>query len=246
MNIGLWILVGLALLLVIAGCSSIERKLLYFPTHRAEEHVLESWTDQGVVIGFARKVDSPRNVWLMMHGNGGQAADRVYSLPRFSAQDSVFILEYPGYGERKGRPSKKAFNQAAKEAYLLLREKYASVPVCVVGESIGSGPSSFLASLPNPPDKVVLVVPFERLSAVAKEKFPGFIVSMVLTADWNNVEALSKYSGPVDVYGAREDTIIPVIHAKALAEQIRSSKFTLIEGGHNEWSTKEEVRIRNP
>jgi hypothetical protein len=56
-------------------------------------------------------------VWLLIHGNGGQAADRAYALPSFSMDDSVFILEYPGYGSRKGKPSKKSLDAADRQAY---------------------------------------------------------------------------------------------------------------------------------
>lgn len=243
MNIGLWILIGAVILLFTVGCSSLERNLLYFPTHRSLDNGLEKWTNEGVTIGFARKVESPKNVWLMLHGNAGQAADRAYALPRFSSEDSVYILEYPGFGERKGKPSKKAFSEAAEEAYLLLRKEYPAVPVCVAGESIGSGPASFLGSLPNPPDKIVLLVPFDKLAEVAKESVPSFVVSMVLSAKWDNAEALSGYEGPVDIYGAKHDTIIPVAHAKALVDKIGQSRFIELDCGHNEWSEQEAVKI---
>ncbi len=237
-------IVGIALLLLAAGCSSFERRLLYYPSHHSNDNGLERWTGEGGAIGFVRNVESPRNVWLLMHGNGGQAADRVYALPRFSPEDSVYILEYPGYGDRKGKPSKKAFNEAAEVAYALLRKDYPAVPVCVAGESIGSGPASHLASLPNPPDKIVLLVPFDALAEVARESFPGIVVSLVLSADWDNGEALSGYRGPVDIYGAKFDTIIPIAHAKALAEQVSQSRFIELNCGHNEWSEQESVRIR--
>ncbi len=246
MNIGVLILVGVVILLFMVGCSSIERELLFFPTHHDDDFGLEAWVNEDSRIGYARKVESPKNVWLMLHGNAGQAADRVHALPRFSAEDSVYIVEYPGYGQRKGRPSKKTFNQAAEEAYLVLRHEFPSVPVCVVGESLGSGPSSYLASLPNPPDKVVLMVPFEKLSAVARERYPGFVVSILLSSDWDNAATLSQYSGPVEIYGAEFDTVIPVYHAKSLADQIEGGEFIPFEGAHNEWSEQEAIRIRNP
>jgi len=237
--------VGVVVLLFTVGCSSFERKLLYYPTHHSIDNGLEGWTDEGVTIGYARKVESPQNVWLLLHGNAGQAADRVYALPRFSPEDSVYILEYPGYGGREGKPSKKSFSQAAQEAYELLRETYPNIPVCVAGESIGSGPASFLGSLSKPPDRIVLLVPFDSLAEVAKRSFPKFVVSIALSAKWDNVESLSQYDGPVDIYGAKYDTIIPVAHAKALAEEIEQSRFIELECGHNEWSEQEAVRIRN-
>ncbi len=236
-----------ALLMITVGCASIiERSLLFFPTHRAETNGLEPWTSNGALIGYSRTAAAPRNVWLLLHGNAGQASDRAYALPSFPPGDSVFIMEYPGYGSRPGVPSREAFDRAARQAYLLLRAAYPGVPVCVAGESIGSGPASALAGLARPPDKFVLIVPFDRLSLVAKEHFPAMVVSLLLRDDWDNVAALRPYAGPVEIFGAQDDTVIPVGHAKALAAALPSSSFVLIEGGHNDWSRPGRVRIRNP
>ena len=239
--------VGLASILSLAlGCASIERKLLFYPTHRPADGRLSPWTEDGKVVGVSRAVDAPKNVWMMLPGNGGQAMDRAYAVSCFSPEDSIFILEYPGYGMREGVPSRESFDRAAREAYLFLRGIYPNVPLCVVGESIGSGPASSLAALRLPPDKFVLVVPFERLSLVAKDHLPSFLVGMILNDDWNNLSSLANYRGPVDIFGAKRDTVIPVEHAKALAAGIPSSKFILIEGNHNDWARQAQVKIRNP
>ena len=237
---------AVAIAFLAGGCSSIERKLLFFPTHRTADSGLKPWTKAEDLIGYAREVDAPKNVWLLLHGNAGQASDRAYAIPSFSTEDSVYILEYPGYGNRKGKPSKESFNRAAKEAYVYLREKHPTIPVCVVGESIGSGPATSLAKVSKPPDKLVLIVPFDKLSLVAKEHVPSFLVSLALRDNWDNVEALSDYRGGVEVYGAEGDEVIPVRHAKALAAAVGSSKFVMIKGGHNEWAEQGKVRIRNP
>lgn len=234
------------LLLMTAGCTSIERSLLFLPSHDTGTNGLTPWTHNGTLIGYSRTVGPPRNVWLMLHGNAGQAAHRGYAIQSFSPEDSVFILEYPGYGGRGGTPSREAFDQAAREAYLFLREGYPSTPVCVFGESIGSGPASTLAALSRPPDKIVLVVPFDRLSLVAKDHLPALLVSMIMRDDWDNIDALRLYKGPVDIFGAVDDTVVPVEHAKALAAALPWSKFTLIAGGHNDWSLAGKVQVRNP
>jgi pimeloyl-ACP methyl ester carboxylesterase len=182
----------------------------------------------------------------MLHGNGGQAEDRIYAIPSFSADDAVYILEYPGYGKRPGRPSREAFDAAALEAYLLLRKTYPDRPVCVVGESIGSGPAASLATRDHPPEKFVFIVPFDRLSLVAKDHFPAMLVDLILSDDWDNAASLSRYKGPVDIFGAAADSIIPVGHAQALAARLPRSRFVLIEGGHNDWPEQGRVRIRNP
>lgn len=239
-------LVSSITLLGMTGCSFIERMLLFYPTHHPHRNSLTPWVDDGKVIGYSRQVAAPGTVWLMLHGNGGQASDRIYALPCFSVRDSVFILEYPGYGDRKGIPSKASFNQAAKEAYLLLSNRFPQIPVCVAAESIGSGPALSLAGFDKPPEKFVLIVPFDRLSSVAEEHFPAFLVRLILRSDWDNVAALSGYNGPVDIFGAENDTVIPVSHAKRLAASHPGSKMVVIPGGHNDWPYGDKVQIRNP
>ena len=140
----------------------------------------------------------------------------------------------------------RAINDAATEAYEALRSRFPNSPVCVVGESIGSGPASMLATNQHPPDKIVLIVPFDMLSRVASGYFPVIPLGLFLKDNWNNVEALEKYDGPVEIFGAHGDMIIPVAHARALAGSKPSSKFHEIEGGHNDWPVNDRVKIRNP
>lgn len=239
-------LMATIVLLSMAGCSPIERRLLFYPTHNPHNNSLTPWIKDGQIIGYSRQIESPKNVWLMLHGNGGQSSDRIYALPSFSENDSVFILEYPGYGNREGVPSKKSFNMAAKEAYVLLRDLNPNIPVCVAAESIGSGPALSLTDIDKKPDKFVLVVPFDKISSVAKEHFPSVFVWMTLRSNWNNIEALSRYNGPIDIFGAEADEVIPVNHAKALAASYPGAKLVIIRGGHNDWSYEGKVQIRNP
>ena len=239
-------IIGIGLVLVVVGCRSLERRLLFFPTHQPPDNRLTPWIKDGRTIGYARVVASPKNVWLMLHGNGGQASDRAYALPCFPPRDSVYILEYPGYGNRAGRPSAKVFNEAAEEAYRFLRTSFPFEPVCVAAESIGSGPAAQLAGLNQPPDKIVLVVPFDKLSNVAKDHYPSLVVGLLLSNEWDNVKALSSYKGPLEIYAAKDDTIIPVKHASALAAAVANAKFVQIEGGHNDWSQQPQVKFKNP
>jgi pimeloyl-ACP methyl ester carboxylesterase len=116
----------------------------------------------------------------------------------------------------------------------------------VVSESIGSGSACFLAAAGPPPDKFVLIVPFEDLGLVARDHFPGWFVKMVLSNDWNNIASLSGYKGPVEIFAAERDTLIAPHHARALAGSLTNAHFTLVPGGHNDWSDSGLVKVRNP
>lgn len=239
------ILVAILFIAVASLCAVMQRKLLYYPTHRNDSNGLSEWRKEGRLIGYAREVPAPENVWLLLHGNAGQASDRVYALPSFSGRDAVFILEYPGYGTRPGSPSMSAINAAAREGYRELRGRFPRTPVCIVGESVGSGPASVLAEDPHPPDKIVLITPFDVLSRVASHHFKYLPAGLILRDNWNNVEALKGYGGRLEIFAARDDEIIPMKFAKALAESKRGAQFHEINGGHNDWSLGGRVVIRN-
>ena len=244
--------IGFALLriyiIVCLAITVIQRTMLYFPTHQesgklAKYYGLKEWVLNGETIGYSRAVATPKRVWLLLHGNGGQAIDRIYALPSFGKDDGVFILEYPGYGGRKGSPSKDSFNAAAKEAYFFLRKTYPNLEVSIFGESLGSGPSCYLATLPTPPDRFVLVVPFDRLVDVAREKMPFLPIGLMMFDRWDNIEALSAYRGRIDIYGATGDVVIPMRHAKNLADAVSGSHFHEMKCGHNEWADTNDIDL---
>ena len=220
-----------------------QRSLLYFPSHATAPTRLDPWVINGEILGYCRPVQRPRVVWLMTHGNGGQADARAYVLPRMSPNDSLYVLEYPGFGLRAGRPSQNALNSAALGAYQALRRNFPNTPVCVIGESIGSGPASYLGSITAPPDKIILVVPFDTLANVAAARMPFLPVRLMLHDRWDNITALQSYSGPIEIYGAMDDHVIDFAHANNLADQLKTAKLIPIEGGHNDWSRSERVRI---
>ncbi|ABK98481.1 alpha/beta fold hydrolase [Pelobacter propionicus] len=222
-----------------------QRRMIYYPSHHSETNGLAPWVVDGRTIGYARKVNDPKNVWLFIHGNGGQAADRAYALQCFSGSDSVFILEYPGYGNREGSPGKSSFDSAAEAAYGELSRNYPNTPLCVVGESIGSGPASTLAKLQRQPDRIVLVAPFDTLASVARYHFPLIPAGLLLFDRWDNVEALAGYAGKLEIYGTIDDRILPIRHARALAKSLPLAEFYEIPGGHNDWPQNGTVKIRN-
>jgi uncharacterized protein len=215
---------------------------LYFPSHDGQSRQLTPWTVNGDTIGYARVVPNPSSVWLMAHGNGGEAAQRDYILPCVPRDAAVYIVEYPGYGLRPGPPNAAALNRAIGEAYDHLVAQYPGMKLGVVAESIGSGPACLLARKTPAPRKIVLIVPFDTLVGVASRHMPWLPVGLLLRDRWDNTEALRGYPGPIEIYGARLDRVIPVDHAQRLAKAV-NARFTLVEGGHNDWPSSGTIRL---
>ncbi len=250
MNFFKWILSAALLVTGLAGClglGPVQRKLIYFPTHEksspnARAAGLTRWSIDGEYTGYARLVDEPRKVWLFLHGNGGQAADRGYVLSHLNPRDAVYILEYPGYGEKPGQPSMAAFNRAALAAYEWLVRRHGAGRLLVLGESLGSGPACSLANAPNPPEHIVLVVPFDVLADVAQEKVSWLPARLLLIDRWDNIDALRGFRGRVDVFGAAHDQVIPVRHARNLAARHPGARYHEFEGDHG-WARGNAVDL---
>jgi Predicted thioesterase involved in non-ribosomal peptide biosynthesis len=221
----------------------LEGKFLYFPSHLNESFGLTEWTIDGRLIGFASIVGKPTRIWLMCHGNGGQAAHRHIMRTCLPADESLYILEYPGYGRRPGKPSMASINAAAVEAFTSLRKQFPELPIGVIGESLGSGPASYLCSLDDTPDRLVLIVPYDKLVKVAKEHMRYLPVSLLMRDKWDNGKALAAYRKPVDIFAATRDTIIPIHHARALAGAVPHARFHEMTCGHNDWASLGLVKI---
>lgn len=244
------LLAGIACYLFIVVLVAIfQRKFIYLPSHAPEEMAvsqttLQPWKPEGRTIGWAREVVQPAEIWLMLHGNAGQAANRDYVLPSLPENVSLYVMEYPGYGARAGAPSKDSINEAAAEAYDRLRKDAGGLPMSVLGESLGSGPASWLATRPVPPDRIVLVVPYDAFSNVAGAQFPWLPAGLLLRDRWNNVESLRSFKGRVDIFVAQEDEVIPSHLGLQLAKSLPRAVLHEIPGGHNDWSVGEKVRLK--
>jgi len=74
---------------------------------------------------------------------------------------------------------------------------------------------------------------------------PFLPVSLLLRDRWDNAAALSKYAGRIDIYGALQDTIIPVNHARQLAQALPRATYHEVDCGHNDWSSRGHLRLVN-
>ena len=186
----------------------------------------------------------------MLHGNAGQAADRAYALPSFSAQDSVLPL---GGISGLRRAAGGSFDRivrcgggagvrgAAGVSFPTRRWPWRR-------KSIGSGPACFLAGLPRPPDMLALIVPFDRLSLVARDHFPSLLVKLLMKGDWDNVEGAGQPTGARSTSTAPRTTpsVLSCPTPAPWPRPVPHAKFHL-DGGRlaqREWSSPGGCGIR--
>jgi hypothetical protein len=228
------ILLAFGAIFHLAGC---QRSLLYHPQTAPTEDLqrsaarlhLENWTNEaGERIGWKRSGDDEGALVLVIHGNAGHAlhrvvyADALQQAARTAGdpRPTVFLLEYPGYGDRPGRPSESAFYAAISEAWKLLAPRRdGDVSVFLLGESIGSGGASWLAGEASDDiSGIILITPFDRLRNVVHHHGP-FVGPLLISERYDNLRALENFEGRLAVILAELDRVVPARFGQNLYDQ---------------------------
>jgi pimeloyl-ACP methyl ester carboxylesterase len=229
------------------GLTLTQRSLIYHPCRekpaalvaRAKAHGFENWQSaHGEFMGWKRLSKTRPAIAgvLILHGNAGCALDWTHyadGLQRSAALD-VYLLEYPGYGGRPGSPSQESLfrsGTAALQALDSVRRVY------LVGESLGTGVAAYLAgSFPDRVSAVLLVAPFNNLSAVAQHHLKIFPARCMLRDKFRSDRWLRHYSGPVGFLLAGRDRVVPIRFGRRLYHSYAGPKrlWVMPHAGHED------------
>lgn len=216
--------VGLVLLITFR-----QRRFYYVPTVQTVREAeaagaaagFDRWTNRsGAFLGWRRPAIVRKPVWtvLILHGNAQTAADRGYLADPISEAlgAEVFVVEYPGYGDRPGSPTQTSLLAAADEAFSMLPTDR---PIALVAESLGTGPAAWLAHAhPDHIAGIAFLAPFNHLSAVAANRMPWLPARLCL---WDQFPAdlwIENFHGPAAFGVAGADTIIPPRLGRSLCD----------------------------
>jgi pimeloyl-ACP methyl ester carboxylesterase len=237
------ILIGLVMSLF--SCN-LQYRMLYYPSlyvpseeELATNH-LQFWPAKTAYLGFigTTEIRNIKGTVIVFHGNAGTADHRAYYVTALGSMGyRVILAEYPGYGARQGELGEKSFVSDAQAMVRLVSQSYAE-PIFLLGESLGCGVVAAAAK-----DKslrieaLILITPWDSLSAVAKSLYPLLPVGLFLKDKYDSVENLKAFQGKVAVVGAERDEILPIRHANALYTALGGNKkMWVVQGaGHNDW-----------
>lgn len=235
---------GYAVLVLMVGC--VQRKLIYHPPGLApgEQEAtvaragLLPWTNGvGTRIGWWRPGSrGGSGTVLVVHGNAGAAAERSYLLDPIQQATGldVYVLEYPGFAGRAGKPTQSTLTAAADEGLLLLTS--AGKPVFVVGESLGTGVASHLAGQHSQKVAgVILLTPFNSLVTAAGHHYPWLPVRWLLMDPYPSEAWLASYPGPVGVVVGTADRVVPAELGRRLYDGYRGRKRLWSFAGEDHW-----------
>ncbi len=247
--LGIWIAITIAGgYIILAGLLFVfQSHYVYFPERvlltdpgslRLDFQNVSFETTDGVELsGWFIPSEGARGVILFCHGNAGNISHRLESIQIFHRLGlDVFIFDYRGYGQSRGKPTERGTYQDAQAAWRYLVEERQVNPsqVIVFGRSLGGAVASCLAQS-HRPGALILESTFTSLPDIAATLYPYLPVRLLLRFEYNTAEYLGRVDCPVLIVHSGDDEIMPFSHGRRLFETAREpKKFLEISGTHNE------------
>jgi len=156
---------------------------------------------------------------LFCHGNGGNIGDRLlFAALLTRAGFDVLLFDYRGYGRSSGRPSEQGTYRDARAARACLLDQPGvdASRTLLLGESLGGAVALDLA-LAHPPAGLVLLSAFTSVRAMARLHYP-YIPATVVPDAYPNLRRIGELRAPLLVLHGEGDEIVPVAHARELAD----------------------------
>jgi uncharacterized protein len=168
---------------------------------------------------------------------------------------SFALFNYRGYGRSEGDAGESALFSDALAIYDLVaaRPTVDKKRIVAMGRSLGSGVATYLASQ-RPLAAVILVTPYDSLTAVARAKYPFALVDLLLRHPFDSVSRAPSIDAPLLALIAGADTIVPPRHAQHLAAAWRGPVTSIVLEGaeHNDidfhpryWSSMRDFLRKN-
>ena len=150
---------------------------------------------------------------------GGNAEEVSHTLAdaRWPREWSIVAINYRGYGTSEGKPSERALVADALAIYdaVASREGVDPKRIVVFGRSLGTGVATHVAAERSPAG-VILVSPYDSLSAVGSHHYPFLPVSLLLKHRFDAEVDARRCRTPMLTIVAGSDSIIPVARSRAL------------------------------
>lgn len=210
-----------------------ERARLFGPTHKDEagkgNGEFQAWRSaEGQFLGYFRPVAGARRMVLFFHGNGGEALDRAWAGELLGPKDLLVLAEYPGFGARPGHPKETEILADAEKLADEARRTWGDLPVLAVGEGVGAGAASYLASL-GKVNRLALISPFASQEAVASKSHRFFPLRWFLPDSAPTLSFLQKSEVPLHMVHGTLDEFVPLEHGREVFQAYRGAHKELDE-----------------
>jgi uncharacterized protein len=190
-----------------------QRSFIYHPRPAADPSGRLELQVEGKRVLVAQRPRPGPQALIYFGGNAEDVSLTRAELAALLPDTALYLLHYRGYGGSEGKPSEAALRADARAVYAHVAERHSAV--MVVGRSLGTGPAVHLAAT-YPLQRLVLLVPFDSLLAVARGAMPWLPVDLLLLDRWDAAAEAPRVRAPTTIVAAAFDRVVPVRHAEAL------------------------------
>lgn len=212
-----------------------QRSLIYFPRPNALTASIIPMpleTPAGSLTVLTRPCPG-EDALIYFGGNGEDVSLDMPDLAGAFPTHSIYLLNYPGYGSSRGKPSEKAIMDAAFALFDRVHTSHQNV--IVIGRSLGSGVAVHLASA-RPVYRLVLVTPFDSFADPAAAAYPYFPARLLLRDKFDSGRYAPAVTASTRIIAAQYDEIIPRASTERLLTRFKPGVATytvLPNAGHN-------------
>lgn len=171
---------------------------------------------------------------LAFAGNASNAQGVAEQLHQIWPEHDVAAFHYRGYAPSTGVTAARALAEDAPRVHDFVMQRFRPARIVGVGISLGSGVAASLAAQRDIAG-LILVTPFDSLSATATEHYPWLPVAWLLRHDIRSAELLASRPIPVAIVAAGQDEVVPPARTEALRRALPRLAFdeTIPEVRHN-------------
>ena len=219
-------------------------KLIFFPPtapYSEELHgfhyIINDQDEQIATIYKKATAGMPTILWS--HGNAEDISTAQSYMEYLHEQGYGYLAyDYPGYGLSAGKPTEKGCYQNIQASWNYLTETLA-IPenqIFIIGQSVGTGPSVWLAEKTSPAG-LVLISPFKSINRVP------FGINPFPYDRFPSIKNISNVKAPLLVIHGDQDQVIKQAHGEAIYEKHRGTKlfYNATNLGHNDILSNTEV-----
>lgn len=185
---------------------------------------------------------------LLCHGIG-ETVEQWFGVQQLLAANGVasLVFDYSGYGKSAGRPHWEQFEFDAIAAFAVLKELAPSLPLSVLGFSLGSGVA--IAAIDRlAAERLILCEAFTSFRDAAVSAGVPRLLARLVPPIWHAQQRLAGCKVPVLIVHGEKDRLFPIAMARELAGwcEPRAEVVLVPDTTHNQPFSKPHISYWGP
>ncbi|MFA5792687.1 MAG: alpha/beta fold hydrolase [Candidatus Gracilibacteria bacterium] len=194
---------------------------------------------------FYSPVQNPKKTIVYFHGNNETLNGIQYLAEKYNEYGfSIFMMEYPGYGDSGGAPSEENIYASANSVLdYLIDNGTTNDQVVIVGYSLGTGVATEMAYR-GFGSSLVLIAPYTSITNIASRFVPFLPMGLLIPEHFDTALKAKTIAIPTLIVHGTADLTIPYAMGEGLSGIFENATLVTQKGkGHHDYFDDETVKL---